>query len=269
MQKICPKLKIVEGKKKVYTDMVIAAHQDDVEIMCPQGIIKCKDDKNAGLVAVIVTDGAGSPRSGQFANYTNEEMMAQRALEQEKAARVGKYAALVSLNESSANVKDFESDNITKCLAMIIKQYRPQIIHLHNLADKHPTHVACSVRAIDAIRSLDPEFRPTKLYGCEVWRGLDWFSDAEKIVYDLTGHEKFLQELLNIFESQVIGGKRYDLAAKGRWIANAVYAFPRSVDEYKTASYAMDLSELLTNTEITPKEFISSKIDDFKNSILM
>ncbi|MDR0751112.1 MAG: PIG-L family deacetylase [Christensenellaceae bacterium] len=265
----CPNLKIIKGVNKICTDMVIAAHQDDVEIMCPQGIIKCRNDKNHGLVAVIVTNGSGSPRSGRFAAFTNEEMMAQRALEQERAAKYGRYTGLVSLNEKSIDVRDFDNPRITECLAEIITEYKPKTVHVHNLADKHSTHVACSLRAIDAIRLLPEELRPTQLFGCEVWRGLDWYSDTEKVVYDLTGHEKFLQSLLNIFESQIAGGKRYDLAAKGRWVANAVYAYPRSVDEYKVASYAMDLSVLIKNSDIKPKEFILSKIEDFKNSILI
>lgn len=57
-------------EKKVYTHLVIASHQDDVEIMCPQGIVNCYDDEQKGLVAVIVSDGGGSPRSGRYQNFT-------------------------------------------------------------------------------------------------------------------------------------------------------------------------------------------------------
>lgn len=38
---------------------------------------------------VVVTNGAGSPRKGPYANYTDEEMQEVRMIKQRKAAFVG------------------------------------------------------------------------------------------------------------------------------------------------------------------------------------
>ena len=51
-----------------------------------------------------------------------------------------------------------------------------------NLVDKHDTHVAVVLRVIAAIRQMPPDIRPEKLYGCEVWRDLDWMLDSDKVV---------------------------------------------------------------------------------------
>ncbi|MDR2266206.1 MAG: PIG-L family deacetylase [Christensenellaceae bacterium] len=266
----------INSMAQVYTmreckcsDLVIAAHHDDIEIMCPHGIIACKDSTDKGLVAVIVSDGAGSPRTGAYANFTDEEMKLARIEEQKRAAELGNYAALLLLKHSSATIKDKGCTIPTDDLEAIILKYNPDTIHIHNLADKHPTHVACAVRSIQAIRRLPIELRPAKLYGCEVWRGLDWLSDKDKVVFDLTGQEQFLKSLLSVFETQVAGCKRYDIAAEGRRVANATYSSSHAVDICTSAAYAMDLTLLIQNDNIDPRDYIMSKIDDFKSEILI
>lgn len=66
------------------THLCIAAHQDDVEIMALEGILACFGKPDKWFMAVIVTDGAGSPRSGPYAAYTDEQMQAVRRAEQKK-----------------------------------------------------------------------------------------------------------------------------------------------------------------------------------------
>ena len=60
-----------QGEKKKITHMCIAAHFDDVEFMAYHGVLECfgKDDK--WFSAVVVTDGAGSPRSGLYGDYSD------------------------------------------------------------------------------------------------------------------------------------------------------------------------------------------------------
>ena len=142
-------------------------------------------------------------------------------------------------------------------------------MYVHNLADKHPTHVAAAVRCIAAIRSLPPEKRPEKLYGCEVWRGLDWLSDDEKVVFDLTGYDALLEAVLNVHESQIAGGKEYCAASMGRRAANATYAASHGVDKFTRCAYAMDLTPLVIDDKIGVGEFILSKVKKFENEILV
>ena len=63
---------------KKTTHLGIGAHQDDLEIMAIEGILACYDDPDKHFSGVIVNDGAGAPRSGPYAGFTNEQMAAAR-----------------------------------------------------------------------------------------------------------------------------------------------------------------------------------------------
>src|ERR1044071_72531 len=91
------------------THLCIAAHQDDIEIMAYHGIAECFGRKDRGFTGVVVTNGAGSPRSGIYGGYTDQEMQKVRLVEQRKAAFVGNYACQIQLGFSSAAVKDANS----------------------------------------------------------------------------------------------------------------------------------------------------------------
>jgi len=249
--------------------LAIAAHQDDIEIMCPQAIIRGYQSQAFGLVAVVTADGAGSARAGKFANVTDKEMRDIRKVEQRTAAELGDYAALIQLDYNSAQIKDMNNEDQINDYVEIIKHYQPSVIYTHNLADKHPTHVAVAKKCIRAIRSLPPDQRPLRLYGCEVWRSLDWLSDEEKVVFDLTGYEEILNKLISVYESQIAGGKSYEKASSGRRIANATYAASHSVDQYESAAYAMDLTPLIEDDSLAPKEFIVSKVKKFIDELLV
>ena len=71
------------------THMGIGAHQDDLEIMAIDGILKCFQQDDKWFTGVVVTDGRGSPRSGLYANYSDDQMQQVRVKEQIKAAVVG------------------------------------------------------------------------------------------------------------------------------------------------------------------------------------
>lgn len=260
---------VVNGKKQIYTDLVVAAHQDDIEIMCPQAIIKGYQSDTFGMVGVVCADGSGSPRSGKFATMTNEDMMKVRRLEQIKAAEIGEYSALVMLNYTSSELKDRANENPKNDVKEIVLNYKPEVMYIHNLADKHPTHVGTAMHCINALRELPKEARPKKLYGCEVWRCLDWLSDDEKVFFDLTGYEQLMRDVLDVYESQIAGGKEYCTAAIGRRAGNATFSASHGVDVAEHVAYGMDLTVLIENDDIDPKEFIVGKIKQFAEDILI
>jgi LmbE family N-acetylglucosaminyl deacetylase len=168
-----------------------------------------------------------------------------RIKEQKKAAVVGEYSVQVLLDYPSSSVKDGSDTGPVDDLAKILEVARPEVIYTHNLADKHDTHVAVTLRVIDAIRKLPDDARPKHLYGCEVWRDLDWLPDEDKVVFDLSAHENVQAALLGIFDSQISGGKRYDLATMGRRRANATYYASHGTDIATGMAFAMDLTPLL------------------------
>ena len=249
------------------THMAVGAHQDDIPIMAQHGILECFGRSDAWFLAVTVTDGAGSPRSGLYGNYTDEQMREVRITEEKKAAFVGEFGAAVLLDYSSSAAKDSEENRIIEELARIIEGARPRVIYTHNLADKHDTHVAVALRTLAAIRSLPIESRPERLYGCEVWRDLDWMSDADKTAFDVSAHENIAAAVLGVYDSQIAGGKRYDLATAGRRLAHATFSESHAVDEAEALIYAMDLTPLVGDETTEPAAFVQGHITRMTDEI--
>jgi LmbE family N-acetylglucosaminyl deacetylase len=249
------------------THLCIAAHQDDIEIMATGPIVECfkRDDK--WFTGVVVTDGRGSPRNGMYEKYTDEEMRLVRFKEQRKAAVVGEYAVQIMLDYPSKDIKNGKDTSPVEDIAVLLKAARPQMVFTHNLADKHETHIAVAMRVIAAIRSLPEDERPQKLYGCEVWRDLDWMLDGDKFTFDLSQKENLQAALLGVFDSQISGGKRYDLATLSRRRANATYYASHQVDNATSLSYAMDLSPLINDIAISPSDFVGEFIQRFARDV--
>ncbi len=249
------------------THMAISAHQDDIEIMAAEPIMECFQQKDKWFTGVVLTDGRGSPRDSLYKDYSDEDMRLVRLKEQRKASIIGEYAAQIMLDFPSKTVKDASRTEPAEDLALLIKRARPQAIYTHNLADKHDTHVAAALRVLAAIRSLPRSERPTALYGCEVWRSLDWMLDADKLGMDLSQHENLQAALLGVYDSQIAGGKRYDLASMGRRRANATYYESHGVDVASGLSYAMDMSPLITDDDLDPLAFVNGLIEHFMQDV--
>jgi LmbE family N-acetylglucosaminyl deacetylase len=248
------------------THLCIAAHQDDVEIMCYGPIAECYADDTKWFSAVVVTDGAGSPRNGEYASMTDEEMQKVRAQEQDDAASIGKYSTMFQLGYPSAACKNSGDGVCAAELAEIIKACAPEFIFTHNLADKHDTHVGVAMRTLEAIRLLPAEARPKKVYSLEVWRSLDWLLDDAKAVFDTSGEPEVAEKILAIFASQCAGGKRYDLAALGRRLANATFFASHAVDSSSSCTYGIDITELIDNDDAAG--FIAGHIDNLRADVL-
>lgn len=246
------------------TDLCVAAHQDDVEIMAYAPISACFGKKCFG--AVIMTDGAGSPRAGEFANFTDEEMKAVRAIEQEKAARIGDYRSVIQLGYSSADVKNGSNTDTVDDLVSLLSEIRPRRLYTHNPADKHPTHVATSLRVIAAVKRLPKDLRPEVFVGLEVWRGLDWMCDADKICLDTGAYPEIAARLLTVHRSQVAGGKRYDEAAIGRRAANATFFESHATDDLRSMNFGMDLLPLVER-DVSPVEYVGEYIRRFAKEV--
>jgi LmbE family N-acetylglucosaminyl deacetylase len=257
----------VEAALARTTHMAISAHQDDIEIMAAAPILDCFQQKDLWFTGVVVTDGRGSPRDDLYKDYNDEEMRIVRFKEQKKAAIVGEYAAQVLLDFPSKIIKDGSKLEPVADIAALLKAAHPKFVYTHNLADKHDTHVAVARRVIAAIRSLPTANRPEKLFGCEVWRDLDWLVDEDKVGFNLSKHENLQAALLGVFDSQIAGGKRYDLASMGRRRANATYFASHGVDAALGLSYGMDLSPLITDTSKDVSEYVLEYIQRFSSDV--
>ena len=249
------------------THLAIGAHQDDCEIMALHGILECYHRPGFSFGAVTCTNGSGSPRAGAYAALSDEEMARLRRREQEKAAVVGDYGALVQLNHPSAGIKDVRRGDLAADLAEIFRTCRPRVVYTHNPADKHETHLAVGLTAVRALRALPPERRPESVYGCEVWRNLDWLADREKAALDVGGHEGLAAALIGVYDSQVAGGKRYDLATLGRLRANATYFDSHKTDRSEALWFAMDLTPLVRDDRLDIASFVLGHIDAFRRDV--
>lgn len=250
------------------THLAIAAHHDDIEIMAYDGILKCFNNAENWFTGVVVTNGSGSPRSGVYSNCSDAEMMKIRKQEQKNAAQIGKYSAQVFFDLKSSEVVENKDNQVVEMTKQLIKSSKPKIVYTHNLADKHTTHIAVAIRTIQALRELEPQYLPERVYGCEVWRGLDWLDDNDKIKLDVKGNAELESEILKVFDSQIAGGKRYDLATIGRRLANATFSESGAVDQTTSMIYAMDLTPLIDDKNLRIEEFIENHINKFKNQIL-
>jgi LmbE family N-acetylglucosaminyl deacetylase len=249
------------------THLGIGAHQDDIEFMAFHGITECFGRDDHWFGGVTCTDGAGSSRSGNYAKLSDAEMAELRRQEQNEAAGVGKYSAMIQLGHPSAQVRK-ERKELAEDLLNIFQETRPEVVYTHNLADKHPTHIAVALAAIEALRSLPKESRPRRVIGCEGWRDLDWLPDSEKIAMDVSGHEELAAKLATCFASQIEGGKRYDLAVAGRRAANATFADPHSTDRATQVIHGMDLAPLMTNDSLDPAVYAEQLIGRFREEVV-
>ncbi|MEW5900953.1 MAG: PIG-L family deacetylase [Acidobacteriota bacterium] len=245
------------------THLGIAAHPDDLEIMAYHGILKCFASETNCFLGIIATDGAGSPRDGFYKKYTDEEMKVVRKKEQKKAAIVGEYAGVAFLNYTSPEVKDAKNPRPRQDIKDLLALARPKIVYTHNPADKHDTHVAVGLRVIQAIRELPAKLRPEKLLGCEVWRDLDWLLDEDKVGLDVSAHQNLATSLVSVFDSQVAGGKGYDMATIGRRRAHATYYATHEVDVATSMIFAMELTPLVRDVTLDIREFVCRYVNRF------
>jgi LmbE family N-acetylglucosaminyl deacetylase len=247
--------------------MAVGAHPDDIPIMAFDGILHCFGREDLWFLGVTVTDGAGSPRAAQYARYTDDQMRAVRMAEEKRAAAIGKYSGTILLDYPSSLARDGSLGTVSAELAGIISAARPEVVYTHNLADSHDTHVAVALRTIKAIRSLPAPDRPDRLYGCEVWRDLDWMSKTDRVVFDVSGGETLADDLLQAYESQVGGGKRYDIAVAGRRAAHATFHTSHEVDGARSVIYGMDLTSLIIDDSIDPGSLVLDHVSMLRSDV--
>jgi LmbE family N-acetylglucosaminyl deacetylase len=249
------------------THLCVAAHQDDIEIMAYPGIADCFGRRDRWFSGVVVTNGAGSPRAGVYAEFTDVQMQEVRRQEQRKAAVVGEYSIQIQLAHPSSAVKDKANLAVQDDLLTIFSAAQAEIVYLHQPADKHDTHIGVLAHSLAALRKIPANCRPRRVLGCEVWRDLDWLLDADKQVLDAGRFPNLAMALVGVFDSQISGGKRYDLATAGRRIAHATYHTSHATDQFQGITWAMDLTPLIDNPALSVAEYTQGFVDRFKADV--
>ena len=100
-----------------------------------------------------------------------------------------------------------------------------------------------------------------------MWRDLDWLVDADKVALDSGRHPDIAGKLLEVFASQISGGKRYDLATLGRRAANATFHTSHAVDKVRGVTWAMDLTPLVNDPKLSVADFTLAHLDRLRSDI--
>jgi len=227
------------------THLVVAAHADDVEIMAWHAVLHAE-----GLAAIIVTGGDGSNT---------------RRLEQKRAASLGNYAAVIWLDHASADVKQAAYPALASDLSTVFSALRARLVYTHNPADRHDTHVAVALHTVQALRANPSSVE--RVLGCEVWRALDWLQPEDKVTLDVSTAGDRLMPLIGEFDSQISGGKRYDLAAAGRKRANATFLDSLAADRATAVEYAMDLTPLVRDPTLDVARWTMAFVERFAKDV--
>jgi LmbE family N-acetylglucosaminyl deacetylase len=249
------------------THLGIGAHQDDLEFMAFHGILDCFNREDRWFGGVTCTNGSGSSRTGPYAGTSDRQMMDIRRQEQRLAAVIGQFGAMFQLDHPSSAVKSASDTALRRDLREILAAAKPEVVYTHNLADKHDTHIGVVVAAIEAIREMPRPERPSKVWGCEIWRNLDWMLDSEKIIMDVSGRDNLAAALSGVFDSQISGGKRYDLATLGRRAANATFFESHSTDKSSQVIFGIDLTPLAADETLDIGDYACGFIQRFEQDV--
>ncbi|MGB3713197.1 MAG: PIG-L family deacetylase [Candidatus Promineifilaceae bacterium] len=247
----------------------ISPHQDDFEIMAIDGILRCDHEQGNWFTGIVVTGGSSSPREDLYDDYScsDEELHIVRNQEQKTVAVIGDYAAQFFLDHPSSAVIDSDNRGPCRHIASIIRQTEADVVYAHNLADKHPSQTAITLRAIEPIQSLPPVTRPMKLIGFEERRDLDSTMAYDEVACDCLHLASLQTALVEGFDSQIDVGKRYDLAALDRRRPNATYFTTQGVGVTSGLSFAMEISPLVESDDLDISHYDHSFVERFSNSV--
>jgi len=164
-------------------------------------------------------------------------------------------------------VKSATDPALKNDLKSILDATNPEVVYTHNPADKHDTHIGVVIAALQAMRELPRDQRPKQVIGCEVWSNLDWLLDGEKVLMDVSGRDNLAAALNGVFDSQIAGGKRYDLATHGRRSANATFFESHATDKTTQLIFGMDLMPVVVDESKDILEFVCDHIDRFRADV--
>ena len=136
-------------------------HPDDLEILAWPAI---RDVLRSRRPLVRRRRGhrrGGAPRAGPLRRALGRRDARDAAGGAEEGGRVGEYGVVVLLDYTSAAVKtpDARGASFASSWPLLARRAR-HVVYTHNLADRHDTHVATALAAIEACRALPAEERP-------------------------------------------------------------------------------------------------------------
>ena len=145
--------------------LAIAAHRDDVELTCGGTLIKAAQLGRTTAIIDLTAGELGTRGSGEL-----------RGEEASRAAAVMGVSARENLGLPDGGVVN--SPETRQALAIIIRQFKPQVVIAPSMRGKHPDHTvsaqlirdACFVAGLKKIAPDVTVFRPRKVVHCLAYR---------------------------------------------------------------------------------------------------
>ena len=248
--------------------LAIGAHHDDIEVMAMDGILKAYGSKKYSFYACVLSDGAHFSKMGKYSDISDKEMIETRNQEQIRASQIGEYANLVFLKHTREDIENNEKDVVIKNIQKVILEVQPDVVYTHNIFDKGDIHTLTAIRVIEAILGLEEDKRPRLLYGCEIFRSLDWLPDKYKVVFDLSENKELQSRLIGVYDTRMEQSRNYNKAVVGRKLAHATFGNSNSsIDEEKLIWYGINLTPVIQKG-ITLDEYCVKILNDFNKELL-
>ena len=245
-------------RARAHHHLAVGAHQDDLEIMASDGILRCFQQRDRWFTGVVVTDGAGSPRDDLYKDYTDARMREVRRLEQKKAAFVGDYAAVILLDYPSSTIKSADDPRPRADIVEIAaSRCGAEIVYTHNLADKHDTHSPSRCARSRRFATSPGGARPERLSGARSRRDLDWLDrrgmGRARPLPSARPAKTALRLGLRLGARSVAASGSTRAEAGRRRAAPPAYAAWHGTDVATALTYAMDLTPLVVNARLDPR----------------
>lgn len=177
--------------------LAVAAHPDDVELLCGATLLKAA---KAGRKTAVVDLTAGEMGSKGDTK--------SRAKEADAAGKVLKLSARECLGMPDSGLVN--SPATREQVARVIRKYRPRVVIAPALQGRHPDHRvaaelirdACFVSGLAKVAPDVPKHRPLKIIHCMTFR-----QDFEKPTFVVDISDEFEQKLeaIRCFETQFGG----------------------------------------------------------------
>ena len=84
---------------------------------------------------------------------------------------------------------------------------------------------------------------------------------------DVSGRDNLAAALNGVFDSQIAGGKRYDLATLGRRAANATFFNSHATDASTQLIFGLDLTPLVADDTKDIASYVCDLIDRFNTDV--
>lgn len=234
--------------------VVIAPHPDD-DAIGVGGSLRRHRSVGENVFAIYVTDGAGTPTGG---GRTREEIVQTRQDEAMRGLGEIDAQAGIFLNYQSKEVKSDRVPDVVQDLAAVFDLLRPRVIYVTAPYERHSTHIACTLRTVEAIRAVN-NFAP-ELKGYAVWGYL--YGDENLEYVDISAHVEAKRRAIRCHESEV-AGHAYDEGIIGLHRYVAVFQETHGLQEMAYAELLLDMSRLVREPELSVGDFAREQVMSF------